>query len=109
MSQSVVTLYIYRVGWTYPAKNPVYRSKSIENPNCTRTPLGPVRPVRPTGQTGRSYQIDYSNLYRSDRLEILVRPVPAKFSRQHMPPVLWQSLRVKEHSSGLNLSKDDDQ
>ena len=64
-SQSAVTLYIYRVGKTYPTRNPVYRSKSIKNPNYSRTPPRPVRPVRPrpvgllpdqlqhqTGQTG---------------------------------------------------------
>ena len=43
--QSAVTLYIYRVGKTYPARNPVYRSKSIKNSNCTRTPPRLVRPV----------------------------------------------------------------
>ena len=43
--QSAVTLYIYRVGKTYPARNPVYRSKSIKNPNYSRTPPRPVRPV----------------------------------------------------------------
>ena len=48
-----MTLYIYRVGWTYPARNPITRSKSIKIPSCTRFPLGPVRPVDPTGQTGR--------------------------------------------------------
>ena len=55
-----MTLYIYRVGWTYPARNPVYRSKSIKISTCTRTLSGPVRPVGPcrtghsasTGQTG---------------------------------------------------------
>ena len=62
--QSAVTLYIYRVGWTYPVRNPVYRSKPMKNPSCTRTLPGPVtpvgpcrtatvpRPVRPLGQTG---------------------------------------------------------
>ena len=57
--QLAVTLYIYRVGWTYPVRNPVYRSKTIKISNCTRTLLGPVRPVgraslvteTPTGQT----------------------------------------------------------
>ena len=43
--QSAVALYIYRVGWTYPARNPITRSKSIKIPSCTRIPLGPVRPV----------------------------------------------------------------
>ena len=73
--QSAVTLYIYRVGKTYPARNPVYRSKSINNSNCTRTPPRPVRPVGPTGQTRWSCQTIYRCLDRSDRLDTLVRPV----------------------------------
>ena len=73
--QSAVTLYIYRVGKTYPARNPVYRSKSIKNSNCTRTPPRSVRPVGPTGQTGWSCQIVYRRLDRSDRLDTPVRPV----------------------------------
>ena len=58
--QSAVTLYIYRVGKTYPARNPVYRSKSIKNPSCTRILLGLVRPLRLTGQTSRPCRIGYS-------------------------------------------------
>jgi len=64
--QSAVTLYIYRVGKTYPARNHVYRSKSIKNSNCTRTP---PRPVGPTGQTGWSCQTVYRRLDRSNRLD----------------------------------------
>ena len=44
--QSAVTLYIYRVGKIYPARNHVYIYKSIKNPNYSRTPS---RPVGPTG------------------------------------------------------------
>ena len=73
--QSAVTLYIYRVGKTYPTRNFVYRSKSIKNSNCTRTPPRPVRPVGPTGQTGWSCQTVYKRLDRSDRLDTPVRPV----------------------------------
>ena len=73
--QSAVTLYIYRVGKTYPARNPVYRSKSIKNSNCTRTPPRPVRPVGPTDQTGRTY--------RSDRL---VMPNRLQTPRPVRPP-----------------------
>ena len=60
-----MTLYIYRVGWTYPARNPIYRSKSMKNPSCTRTLPGPVRPVGPISQTlpDRPQCLD-----RSDRL-----------------------------------------
>ena len=43
--QSAVTLYIYRVGKTYPTRNPIYRSKSIKNSNYSRIPPRPVRPV----------------------------------------------------------------
>ena len=57
--QSAVSLYIYRVRWTYPARNSVYRSKSIKNPSCIRTLPGPVGPYRTghsasTGQTGQT-------------------------------------------------------
>jgi len=69
-----VTLYIYTVEWTYPAKNSIIRSKSIKIPSYTRIPLGPVRPVDPTGQTGRLLQDRLQRLtgqtaraYRSDR------------------------------------------
>ena len=68
-SQSAVTLYIYRVGKTYPARNSVYRSKSIKNFNCTWTP---PRPVGPTGQTSWSC---HRRLDRSDCLDIPARPV----------------------------------
>jgi len=67
--QSAVILYIYRVGKTYPARNPVYRSKFIKNSNCTRTPPRQIRPIRPTGQTGWSCQTVYRRLGRSDRLD----------------------------------------
>ena len=33
MTQSAVTLYIYRVGWTYPAKNLFYRTGCTKNLN----------------------------------------------------------------------------
>ena len=80
ISQSAVALYIYRMGWTYPAKNPFYRI--YKNPNSTRTPLGPVRPVRPTGQTGRSPVGQATAPDRSDRSGRPVRPVDANFGCQ---------------------------
>ena len=46
ISQSAVALYIYRVGWTYPARNPFLMIRIYKKPNSTRTPLGQVRPVR---------------------------------------------------------------
>ena len=90
-----MTLYIYRVGWTYPARNPIYRSKSMNNPSCTRTPPVPVRPVGPTGQTGRPLPDRPQCLDRSDRSVIPVRPVSANFDCQHVPSsnfqVMWIS------------------
>ena len=68
LSQSVVALYIYRVEWTCPARNPITRSKSMKISSCTRTLLGPVRPVG-------SCRIGYIVKDRSDRLEQPVRPV----------------------------------
>ena len=84
--QSAVTLYIYRVGKTYPARNPVYRSKSIKISSCTRTLPGPVGPCRTghnalTGQTARSY--------RSDRL------VPI-LAVNICPPYFLVSLQAKK-------------
>ena len=73
-----MTLYIYRVGKTYPARNPVYRSKSIKNSNYSRTPR-PVRPVGPTGQIGRASAGSATAPERSDRM---VRPVDANFDCQ---------------------------
>ena len=54
MSESAVILYIYRVGWTYPAKNPIYRSKSIKISSCIRTLLGPVRLLQQSDRSDRS-------------------------------------------------------
>jgi len=56
MPQSAVTLYIYRVGWACPARNPITDLKSMKTASCTRTLLGPVGRARPatdvsTGQT----------------------------------------------------------
>ena len=85
-----MTLYIYRVGWTYPTINPVYRSKSIKISSCTRTLPGPVRPVGLTGQTSRPLPdrpqcLDRS--YRSDRLVpiLAVNIGPLFFSKACLP------------------------
>ena len=56
--QSAVTLYIYRVGKTYPAKNSIYRSKSIKNSNYSRI----------LNQTGRAPTGSATAPDRSDRL-----------------------------------------
>ena len=77
--QSAVTLYIYRVGKTYPARNYVYRYKSIKNSDCTRTPHGPVRP------TGRAPARSPTVPDRSDRLVRPVRPVDANFGCKQGP------------------------
>ena len=74
--------------------------------SCTRTLLGPVKP---TGQTGRLLP---NRLHRQRP----VRPPGATGQTgwysllpilvvNICPPVLWQSLRAKEHSSGPKLSK----
>jgi hypothetical protein len=50
--QTVVALYIYRVGRSCPARKPftTRNSQGLLNSTWIRGP--PVRPVRPTGQTG---------------------------------------------------------
>ena len=68
-SQSATTLYIYWVGWTYPARNLFYRSKSTKISNCTRTPLEPVRLVgllldRLQHQIGQTAWLDRSDWLR---------------------------------------------
>ena len=99
--QSAVTLYIYRMGKTYPVRNPIYRSKSIRFPNCTQTPHGLVRPVRPTGRTatgltGRSLPDWPQCLDRSDRSVGPVRPVSVNFGYQHMPPYFLVKLAYQK-------------
>ena len=76
--QSAMTLYIYRVGWTCPARNPITRFKSMKITSCTRTLLGPVRLVGPTDQTDRLCQTSYGI---TDRLVWSA----ANFGRQHAP------------------------
>jgi hypothetical protein len=53
-------------------------------------------------------QVDQTGLTslgkRSDRFHQLCQ----FWSSTYAPPVFWQSLRAKEHSSGLKLSKGDD-
>ena len=85
--QSAVTLYIYRVGKTYPARNLVYRSKSIKNSNYSRIP---PRPVGPTGQTGRA---PAGSATAPDRLIRPVRPVDANFSCQQV----WYPVGKAQH------------
>ena len=43
--QSVMALYIYRVGWTCPVRNPITDLKSMKITSCTRILLISVRPV----------------------------------------------------------------
>ena len=63
-----MALYIYRVEWTCPARNPITRSKSMKISSYIRTLLGPVRPVG-------SCRIGYIVTDQSDRLGRPVRPV----------------------------------
>ena len=74
--QSAVTLYIYRVGKTYPTRSHVYRSKFIKNSNYSRIPPRPVRPVGPTGQTGRSPAGQTTAPDRSDQLMLILADTP---------------------------------
>ena len=60
-----MTLYIYRMGRTYPARNPFYKSKSMKILICTRIPHGPVKPVSHC-QTG--YRDQTAWVHQSDRL-----------------------------------------
>ena len=72
MTQSAVTLYIYRVGWTYPAKNLFYRSRStkilivlgllLDWSDKSDPPVRPVGllPDRPQYQTGQTAWSDRS-------------------------------------------------
>ena len=78
-NRSVVTFYIYRVGWAYPARNLFYRSRSTKIFNYTWTPPRPVRSVGPTGQTGQPRADQAPIPDRSDRL---VRPVDVNFGCQ---------------------------
>jgi hypothetical protein len=50
--QTAVTLYIYRLGRSCPARNPFTTRNSQGLLNSTQTQGPPVRPVRPTGETG---------------------------------------------------------
>jgi hypothetical protein len=89
--QTVVGLYIYRVGRSWPARNPFTTRNSQGLHNSTRT-RGP--PVRPTGQTGvavagsaiRRPTGQTVEGHRSDRWRQPIR-LCAKFGCQHMPPV----------------------
>jgi len=92
------------VGWTYPARNPITRSKSIKISSDTRIPLGPVRPVDPTGQTGRLLPDRLQHLtgqtarvYRSDRAVLS----NANFNRQHV--ILLYVLKQAPGTSGYRL------
>ena len=89
-----MTLYIYRVGWTYPARNPYYRSRSTKNPYLTRTPPRPVRPVGPcqtghnasTGQTARSDRSDrWCQFWLSTVIPFLNLCHPKGTSKRHVP------------------------
>jgi hypothetical protein len=50
--QTALTLYIYRVGRSCPARNPFATRNSLGLLNSTRNRGPPVRPVKLTGQTG---------------------------------------------------------
>jgi hypothetical protein len=77
--------YIYRVGRTYPAINPIYISKSIKILICTRTPHGPVSSCR------IGYSIQAGQTTWIDRSDQLIYPdmSSANFGRQHMLPLFF--------------------
>ena len=76
--QSSVALYIYRAGWTYPTRNPFYRSKSTKNLILLGLLLD---------RSDRS--VSYRAGYSADRLDRSDRPVDANFGCQHMPPCFF--------------------
>jgi hypothetical protein len=91
--QTLVALYIYRVGRSCPTRNP-FTTRNLQGfLNSTRTRGTPVRPVRPTGQTGvavagsatRHPTGQTVEEHRSDRRRQPDRPC-AKFGCEHMPP-----------------------
>jgi hypothetical protein len=96
--QTVMVLYIYRVGRSCPARNPftTQNSQGLHNSNRTRGP--PVRSIRPTGQTGVAVAGSATRRptgqtvegHRSDRWRQPNRPC-AKFGREHMPPVFCKA------------------
>ena len=80
-----MTLYIYRVGWTCPARNSITRSKSIKISSCARISLVPVRPIDSTGQTDQLLPDQLQRMisqtartHRSDRSKLYI----ANFNRQ---------------------------
>jgi hypothetical protein len=88
--QTVVSLYIYRVERSCPARNPFTTRNSQGLLNSTRTRGRPVRPVRPTGQTGvavagsatRRFTGQTVEEYRSNQWRQPDRPC-AKFGCEH--------------------------
>ena len=80
-SQSVVTLYIYRVGWTYPARNPitdlnlqkvlVVLGFQLDRSDPPVRPVGIARsatrsrPVRPLAGTGQTSLFDLCQFWSS--------------------------------------------
>jgi hypothetical protein len=92
--QTAVTLYIYRVGRSCPARNPFTTRNSQGLHNSARTRGPAVKPVRPTGQSGAAVAGSATRHltgqtvveHRSDRWRQPDRPC-AKFGCEHMPPV----------------------
>jgi hypothetical protein len=99
--QTVVALYIYRVGRSFPIRNPFTTRDSQGLLNSTRTRGPPVRPVRPTGQTGvvvagsatRHPTGQTVEEHQSARRRQPDRPC-AKFGCEHMPPYFLVKLVV---------------
>jgi hypothetical protein len=99
--QTAVALYIYRVGRSFPARNP-FTTRNLQGLlNSTRTRGLPVRPVRCTGPTGVAVAGSATRRptgqtiegHRSDRWCQPDRPC-AKFGCEHMPPYFLVKLVV---------------
>jgi hypothetical protein len=99
--QTAVSLYIYRVGGSCPARNPftTRNSQGLLNSTWIRGP--PVIPVRHTGQTGVAIARSATRRptgqtvegHRSDRWRQPDRPC-ANFGCEHMPPYFLVKLAV---------------
>jgi hypothetical protein len=92
--QTVVALYIYRLGRSCPVRNPFTALNLQGLLNSTQTQGPSVRPVRPTGQTGVAVAESATRRptgqtvegHWSDRWRQPDRPC-ANFGCEHMLPV----------------------
>jgi hypothetical protein len=108
--QTVVALYIYRVGRSCPARNPFTTQNLQGLLNSTRIREPPVRPVRPTSQTGvavagsatRRPTSQTVEGHRSDRWRQPDRPC-ANFGCEHMPPYFFSKACCLKNKSKVDV------